>query len=72
MPQHNSTKDSQNQVHPRKGDVDGIKIGWGKDDGQEVIIRRLKPASRRKAGSAFSWFQEFTVAWSETFISKSR
>ncbi len=71
MPQHDSTKGSTNQAHRRKGKVDSIEIGWGKDDGREVIIRRLKPASRRKAGSAFSWIEEFTIAWTETFISKS-
>ncbi len=72
MPQHDSTKGTRNQVHRRKGNVDSMKTGRGKDDGQEVIIRHLKPASQRKAESAFSWFEEFTIAWSETFISKSR
>jgi len=70
MLQHDQKKANREQTRHRKGNVGAIKIGWGKDDGQEVIIRRLKPASPRKEGSAFSWFEEFTIAWSETFISK--
>jgi len=70
MLQHDGKKGSRNQIHSRKANGDYIKVGRGEDDEQEVIVRQ-KPAPRRKKESAFSWFEEFTMEWSETFISKS-
>jgi hypothetical protein len=50
-----------------KGSVDPIRIVWARDHEQEIAIRRkTAPASKRK--SAFHWFEEFTMEWSETFI----
>ena len=69
MLQHDPKKSNRNQIYRGKGYLNTIKIGWGEDNGQEVIVRH-KPAPRRKERSAFSWFEEFTMAWSETFISK--
>ncbi len=67
---HDGKKGSRNQIHRRKVIGDNIKIGWGEDNEQAVVVRH-KPAPRRKKESAFSWFEEFTMEWSETFISKS-
>jgi len=33
--------------------------------------RSLRIAPRRKERSAFSWFEKFTVEWSETFLSNN-
>ena len=50
----------------RKGDIEKIK-----DKVQEVTA--LKEAvSPEKTSSVWSWHEEFTTAWCETFITKKR
>jgi len=46
-----------------------IKIGGGRDIGQEVTVH-CRTAPQRKEKLTFSWFEEFTMEWSETFILK--
>jgi hypothetical protein len=50
-----------------KANADIIKIVWAGDNEQEVTVRhKTAPLGNRK--SAFRWFEEFTMEWSETFI----
>ena len=51
------------------GDVRKIKVEG--DKGQEVTVC-CETAPQRKEKSTFSWFEQFTIEWSETFISKNR
>ena len=55
----------------RKGNIETIKIGWEGDKGQEVTVR-YETAPQRKEKSTFSWFEEFTIEWSETFVYKKK
>jgi len=47
--------------------MEPIKIGGGVDKGQEVTVH-YGTAPQRKEKSTFSWFEEFTMEWSETLI----
>ena len=67
--QNDRRKSSRRQSHRRKIDIETIKIAGEGDHGQEVTVR-YETAPQRKQKSAFSWFEEFTMEWSETFISK--
>jgi hypothetical protein len=58
------------QSHRRNTNVETTKNGGEGYKGQEVTVR-YETAPQRKEKSAFSWFEEFTVEWSETFISKN-
>ena len=59
-------KGIRRQSGRRKGDIEKIK-----DKGQEVTV--LKEAvSPEKTSSVWSWHEEFTTAWCETFITKKR
>ena len=50
-----------------KANAGPIKIVWAQDNEQELTVRHeTAPVKNRK--SAFSWFKEFTMEWSETFI----
>ena len=60
-------RSSRRQSHRRKTNVEPIRIGGEVDKGQEVTIHG-RTALPRKEKSTFSWFEEFTVEWSETFI----
>ncbi len=57
------------QNHRRKPNIETTKIEGKGDDRQEVAVH-CEPALQRKQKSTFSWFEEFTVEWSETFIHK--
>ena len=52
-----------------KGDVKKIKVEG--DKGQEVTVYS-ETVPRKKEKSTFSWFEEFTIEWSETFISRKQ
>jgi len=52
-----------------KGDVKRIKVEG--DKGQEGAVC-CETVPQRKEKSTFSWFEQFTIEWSETFISKNR
>ena len=60
---------NRRQRHRTKGNMEPIKIGGEVDKGQEVTVH-YGTAPQRKEKSTFSWFEEFTMEWSETFILK--
>jgi len=53
-----------------RGNVKTAKIADEGDNGQEVTVR-CDTALQRKERPTFSWLEEFTIEWSETFISKN-
>jgi len=63
-------KSKRRQRHHRNTHVETTNIGEEGDNGQEMTVR-YETAPQRKEKSAFNWFEEFTVEWSETFISRS-
>jgi hypothetical protein len=65
--QNDWRKSDKRQSHRRKGNIGIMKIGEEGDRGQEITVR-YKTVPRRKDESTFSWFEEFTIEWSETFI----
>ncbi len=68
--QNDRRKSSRRQSHRRKANIETTKIGGKGDNGQEVTVRH-ETTPQRKEKSVFSWFEEFTVEWSETFISRN-
>ncbi len=62
-------KSNSRRSHRRKGNTEPIKIRGEVDKGQEVTVH-CGTAPPKKGKSAFSWFEEFTMEWSETFILK--
>jgi hypothetical protein len=70
IPVHNDRrKSNRRQSHRRKGNIKTIKIRGEGDKGQEVTVR-YETAPPREEKSTFRWFEELTMEWSETFISK--
>jgi len=64
----NDRRKSNSRGSPRREIIiETAKIGGERDNGQEVAVR-CETALQRKERSTFSWFEEFTVEWSETFI----
>jgi hypothetical protein len=57
------------QKSRRKGDVKKINIEGERDKEQKVIVRHAT-APRRKERSTWNWYEEFTMEWSKTFITK--
>jgi hypothetical protein len=68
--QNDRKKSNRKQGARRKTNVEMKRTEGERDRGQEVTVRH-KPAPPRKEKSTFSWFEEITVEWSETFLSKS-
>ncbi len=60
---------TRRQSGRRKGDIEKIIAGGEGDKGQAVPVR-YNTAPQRKEKSTFSWFEEFTMEWSETLIFK--
>ena len=54
----------------KKGDIEKITIKGESDKQQEVTVR-CETTLQKKERSTFSWLEEFTMEWSETFISKN-
>ncbi len=52
-------------------EVERIKIQKEGDEKQEIVVLR-KALFQKDEGSVWSWLEEFTVEWSETFISKKK
>ncbi len=63
-------KDDRKQSHRKRDSIGTIRIGWEEGNGQEVTVRHKPPLQRGKK-AAFGWFEEFTIEWTETFISKN-
>jgi hypothetical protein len=57
------------QGDSRKGDIEKIITKGAGDKGHAVTVR-YQTAPQRKEKSTFSWFEEFTMEWSETLIFK--
>jgi hypothetical protein len=53
----------------RETNIKTTRTGGAGGSGQKVTVR-YEPAPQRKETSAFSWFEEVTVDWSETFLSR--
>ncbi len=50
-----------------KGSKDRIKVEEEESKDQQITIRQ-QSSTQKKAGSIWSWHEEFAVQWSETFI----
>ena len=68
--QNDRRRNSRRQSHRRSTNIETTKIGGKGDKGQGVTVR-YGTAPQKKEKSAFSWFEEFTVEWSETFLSNN-
>ena len=68
--QNDLRKSNRRQSPRRKGNIETTKIVGEGDNGQEVTVR-CETALQRKERSTFSWLEEFTIEWSETFLSKN-
>jgi len=55
----------------RKGDTEKIKIAEEGGKEQEVVVHD-EAVPPKKASSVWSWNEEFTAEWSETFITKKK
>ncbi len=67
----NEREESNTKQSPcRKTSIEMTRIGGEGDSGQEVAVRYGTVPQGKK--STFSWFEEFTVEWSETFIHKKQ
>ncbi len=68
--ENNRRRTGRRQGHRRRTNIETTRIGGEEDNGQEVTVS-YETAPQRKEKLAFSWFEEFTVEWSETFISNN-
>jgi hypothetical protein len=67
----NERRKSNTKQSPRKTtSIETARIEGEGDSGQEVTVRYGTASQGKK--STFSWFEEFTVEWSETFIQKKQ
>ena len=60
-------KASNDRKKKGRANVNIIRIVWAGENEQEITVRH-ETAAIRNGKSAFSWFEEFTAEWSETFI----
>ncbi len=58
-------KGSRKHSNCRKGDIDKIIIGGGRDKEEQVTVRH-ETVPQKKASSLWSWHKEFVAEWSET------
>jgi hypothetical protein len=69
--QNDQRKDIGRDSGRRKTDTKTIKLE-GKEDKEQEVTVRPEAALRKKAGSVWTWHEEFAVEWSETFLTKKR
>ena len=55
----------------RKGDIERITIRGEMDKEQEVVVRH-EAVPEKKAGSVWSWYEEFAAELGETYITKKK
>ena len=67
--QSDRRKGNRRQGSRRKGDIKIIRSAGDKQ--QEVTVRN-EPVSKGKERSIWGGHEKFTIAWSETFITKKR
>ena len=64
-------KGNRRQSGRAKGDIDKITIRGERDKEQEVVVRH-GAVPEKKAGSVWSWYEEFAAELSETYITKKK
>jgi len=64
-------KGVRRQSGRRKGDIEKITIRGERDKEQEAVVRH-EAVPEKKAGSVWSWYEEFAAELSKTFITKKR
>jgi hypothetical protein len=64
-------KGNRRQSGRRKGDREKITIRGERDKEQEVVVRH-EAVPEKKAGSVWSWYEEFAAELSETYITKKK
>ncbi len=69
--QNERRKSDTKQSPRRRTSIETTRIEGEGDSGQEVTVR-YGTAPQRKRKSTFSWFEEFTMEWSETLIHKKQ
>jgi hypothetical protein len=67
----NRRKGNRRQSGRRKGDIGKITIRGGRDKEQEVVVRH-EAVPEKKAGSVWSWYEEFAAELGETYITKKK
>jgi hypothetical protein len=67
----NGREGNRRQSGRRKGDIEKIKIRGKRDKEQEVVVRH-EAVPQKKAGSVWSWYEEFAAELSETYITKKK
>ncbi len=71
IPGDNHRRSNGRQNRRREGNLESIRVGGDVDKGREVTVQ-FGIAPQRKEKFAFSWFEEFTIEWSETFIQETK
>jgi len=69
--QNDRRKSNRRESNRIKGDTKIIKIEEEGGKEQEVTVPP-ETALQKKAGSVWSWHEEFAVEWSETFLTNKR
>jgi hypothetical protein len=69
--QSDRRKSNRRKSDRRKGDTKIINIEEEGGIEQEMTVRR-ETAAQKKAGSVWSWQEEFAVEWSGSFLKKKR
>jgi len=69
--QNDQRKGIRREGNRRKTDIKTIKIE-GKEDKEQKLTVRPETTHQKKAGSVWSWYEEFAIEWSETFLTKRR
>ena len=67
----NRRKGNRRQSGRRKADIEKITIRGERDKGQEVLVPR-EAVPEKKAGSVWSWYEEFAAELGETYITKKK
>ena len=69
--QSDRRKSNRRESNRRKGDKNTIKIEEEGGKEQEMTVRH-EAVPKKKARSVWRGLEEFTLEWSETFITKKR
>jgi hypothetical protein len=69
--QNDRRKGIRREVSRRKGEITTIEVEGKEDKEQEVTVRH-ETAPQTKEKSTWSWYEEFTVEWSETLITRKK
>jgi len=67
----NRRKGNRRQSSRRKGDIEKNTIRVERDKEQEVVVRH-ETVPEKKAGSVWSWYEEFAAELNETYITKKK